>query len=68
MKFYCLNCGWNCNIELWKTKLGEKYVCKNCGINGYTNDLDAPKLFDSEECQFENESDFDFIKRHWRYK
>lgn len=62
MKWYCPHCGWNANPEFWKTLIGEKYVCKSCGVNGYMTDLDAPKFLNENE-QGDNESDYVFIKR-----
>ena len=64
MKWYCVHCGWNANIETWTTLIGKKWVCKCCGLNGYTNDDDAPKFLNENE-QGDLESDFDFVKRVW---
>lgn len=56
MKYYCFHCGWNANIETWITKIGERYVCKSCGVDGYLNDVDAPKfLNENEQDTFESD-------------
>lgn len=62
MKYYCISCGWNANIEIWKTAIGKRYVCKNCGIKGLMSEYDAPKFLNENE-QADNESNFDFEKR-----
>lgn len=65
-KYYCKYCGWNAVIELSKTGLtalrGLRWLCHCCGISGYINDPDSPKLL-PENAQGYLESDFDFVKR-----
>lgn len=64
MKWYCINCGWNANVQTWKTEIGERYVC-HCGMRGLIEDLDSPKFL-NESDQILYESDFDFINRMWK--
>lgn len=61
-KFYCLGCGWNALIQVWNSKIGPRYVCKNCGMMGSMLDFDSPKLLNENE-QADNETTFDFEKR-----
>jgi predicted RNA-binding Zn-ribbon protein involved in translation (DUF1610 family) len=63
MKYYCINCGWNANVECFTTTLGNKrWLCKTCGISGHPGDKDEPKLL-NESCQGDSETDYHFTKR-----
>jgi hypothetical protein len=47
MKYYCLYCGWNANVEFFetsldgKTYLDKKWICYGCGCYGYCIDPDC---------------------------
>ncbi len=62
MKYYCLYCGWNANIEHIDTAIGKCWLCKCCGLHGHCGDYDEPKLL-PEDAHHDNESDYDFCLR-----
>jgi hypothetical protein len=59
-RWYCYHCGFNCKIEFWESKIGERYICE-CGVYGLMTDFDAPKQIIDD--QGDNESCYDFRAR-----
>ena len=35
---YCGDCGCNAQIETWETRIGKRFLCKNCGSSGCFGD------------------------------
>lgn len=67
-EWYCLGCGWNTKIEIWHSRIGERYLCYCCGMSGLLLDEDAPKFLNYERDHPDaNESTYDFEKRMWKF-
>ena len=64
-EWYCLSCAWNAKIEIWNSRIGERYLCRCCGKSGLLLDEDSPKYLNYERDHKSNESTFDFEKRLW---
>ncbi len=50
-EWYCLTCGWNAKIEIWNTRIGDRYLCHWCWKSGLLLDEDGPKFLNYERDQ-----------------
>lgn len=66
-EWYCLGCGWNAKIEIWVSRIGERYVCRCCGMMGLLLDEDGPKFLNYERDHGLNESTYEFENRIWKF-
>lgn len=52
MFLMCKHCACETNLEFWVASLNrQRWICKNCGLSGWTTDPDAPIFITEAEHQ-----------------